>query len=293
MDAVTFESRIVDWARHQPDSPVLVQIGSRVQPDAVVDAWSDWDFYLISQQPARYAQTRWLADIAPCWTAHFERNIRSTPKVSAVFAGGIEADFVLLKAWHIKLACCAMRHPAWSRLLPATVNRGVANLRLFAGPGHRVLTGSADWKPRLSVLSPPDPGPLFGAAEFAAHVTGFWRHAVWVFKKLAREENRAALRWHQVELMEHLHPILQEEARLDGRPARPEARKAEQWLSPERLQQSHLTLTPDRRALALALLQTLDLFQSSSTAVAARRDFPAPANSEIASWLRSELQTLV
>ena len=292
MTASEFEARIIAWAQARPDLEALVQIGSRVQTGAVVDAWSDWDYQLIVRQPERYHNRDWPAQIAPCWSVHFERTERAVTKLSAVFAGGWEVDFVLLSAWQMKLVCEAMKHPKAQRWFPPVLRRGIRNLRLVAGPGHRVLLGGPAWERRYAALSVPWPEPDFSAEDFERHLAAFWRHAVWVAKKTLRGELRAALRWSQVELREHTYALLTEEARLEGRTPRPEARKAEQWLNARRLQQTAIVTGTDQAQLARALLAELDLFVEVSASVASRRGFALPDYSAVEAWLRSELAKL-
>ena len=287
-----FETRIVEWARRQPDIKALVQIGSRAQSGAAVDAWSDWDYQLIVRQPARYHNRDWPAQIAPCWSAHFERTERAVTKLSAVFAGGWEADFVLLSAWQMKLVCAAMRHPGAQGWFPPALRQGVHNLRLVAGPGYRVVLGGPAWERRYAALEVPWPVPGFTAVDFQHHLAGFWRHAVWVAKKILRGELRAALRWSQVELHEHTYALLAEEARLEGLASRPEARKAEQWLNARRLKQTAIVTGVEQAQLARALLAELDLFVEVSASVASRRGFALADYSAVEAWLRSELAKL-
>ncbi len=292
MTAEEFESRIADWAHRQPDLEALIQIGSRAQPVAEVDQWSDWDYHFVTRRPDRYQGREWPARIAPCWCAHLEKTERGVVKISAVFEDGLEADFVPLAAWQVKLACWAMRHPGARRWFPPALQWGVHNLRLIAGPGHRVIIGGAAWERRLEALKVDWPANAFTGEDFQRHVTAFWRHAVWVFKKSARGELRAAARWHVTELTKHVYALLGEEARLAGRTPRPEARKAEQWLDEARLRQTAVTLAPDRRVLAQALLGAIDLFTDASRKVAERHGFNSPGHAEVEQWLRAELKKL-
>jgi hypothetical protein len=289
MTAPDFETAVVEWARSQPDIEALVQIGSRVQPAATVDAWSDWDYQLITRNPKRYQNRNWPAQIAPCWSAYFERTERGVIKLSAVFAGGFEADFVLLSSWQIRLVCRAMRYPGLQTSLPSAVRRGVYNLRLIAGPGYRVILGGAAWERRYGIVANARAQHVFSGEDFQHHVAGFWRHAVWVAKKTLRGELRAALRWSQVELREHTYALLAEEARLEGREPRPEARQAETWLSPVRLNQTARAVAYNGSSLASFLLEEMNLFSDVSRNVASRHGFSMPDNSAVEKWLRDEL----
>ncbi|SDS22049.1 hypothetical protein [Opitutus sp. GAS368] len=292
MTAPEFEARLMAWALTLPDLEALVQIGSRVQPGAVVDAWSDWDYQLITRDPGRYHNHDWPRQIAPCWSVHLERTPRGVMKLSAVFAGGWEVDFVLLPAWQMKLACRAMRHPGAQGWFPQALLRGVHNLRLVAGPGHRVVLGGPAWERRYAALAIPWPVPGFIVEDFRYHTAAFWRHAVWVAKKILRGELHAALRWSHVELREHTYALLAEEARLAGRTPRPEARKAEQWLDDTRLRQTALSTGPEQAQLARALLAEMTLFREVTQSIATRREWPVPDYVAVETWLRTELTKL-
>ena len=287
-----FEARIVEWARQQPDVEALVQIGSRVQAGGEVDGWSDWDYHLIVRSPSLYLNAQWPAQIAPCWCAHYEKTERGVVKLSAIFEGGLEADFVPLAAWQMKLVYWAMARPGLSRLHPSALRRGIATTQLVVGPGYKVILGGSAWEGRLAALSVAWPGRNISQEDFQFHAAAFWRHAVWVQKKCARGESRAALRWQQVELTDHVYALLAEEARLAGRPARPEARKAEQWLDAKRLTQTAMETGIDRRVLARALLVQITLFEEVCRSVAESRSFVLPDYSAVATWLRQELRKL-
>ncbi len=290
MTAPELEARIVEWAHAQPGLEALVQIGSRVQPRAVVDAWSDWDYQFIVRDPAQYFNREWPAQIAPCWSAHYERTARAVVKLSAVFAGGWEVDFVLLSAWRVKTTCWAMQHPGAGRWFPKGLRQDLHNLRLVASPGYRVVLGGPEWERRYAALAVAWPEVSFSAEDFQHHAAAFWRHAVWVAKKILRGELRAAVRWLHVELREHVLALVAEEAKLEGRRPRPEARRAEQWLNGTRLRQTAITTGPDRQVMVRALLDEMKLFRDVSRSVAERRGFKLPDYGAVESWLRTELE---
>jgi aminoglycoside 6-adenylyltransferase len=287
-----FEARIVEWARLQSDMVALVQIGSRAQSGAVVDEWSDWDYQLIVRDPGRYQNRVWLTQIAPCWSAHLERTSRGVMKLSVVFAGGIEADFVLLAAWQMKLVYWAMAHPGLQRFYPAMLRWGIANTRLIVRPGYRVILGGQAWEQRLAALAGPWLEPQFSEEDFIFHTAGFWRHAVWTAKKILRGEMRAAQRWAHLAVREHTYALLAEEARLAGRTPRPEARQAERWLTARQLQQTALPGGPDARDLVRSLLAEMELFREVTREVAKQRGFDEPDYTAIETWLRTELAKL-
>jgi len=293
MTAEEFETRIVDWAHSRRDVVALIQIGSRVQPAGVADEWSDWDYHLIVRDAGAYRNIEWLGEIAACWSAHADRTERGVVKVSAIFSGGWEVDFVPIAAWQMKLVYWAMAHPGMNRLFPRRLQQGIANTQLVVAPGYRVIVGGAEWEGRLSALKLARPPAGITSRNFAAEIDGFWRHAVWVYKKIMRGESRAALRWMHRELAERRWTLIEEEAKLAGRPARPEARMAERWLDEQRLLQTSIETNTEQLVLAKALLAEMSLFEEVSRKVANARGFKLTDHSMVSAWMRSGLGRLV
>ena len=288
-----FEARILEWARCQPDIVALVQMGSRTQTGAVADALSDWDFHLISNQPQKYHRTDWLAEIASPWCAHSERTPRGVIKVSGVFEGGLEADFILLAAWQMKLVYWSMRHPKWGNWMPSRLRRGINDTRvILQGSGHKVLIGGKEWEQRLTALNVPWDALRMSAEEYGRHAAAFWQKSVWVAKKIARPEPRSALHWLHKLVLEHVYALLEEEAWLEGKVARPQALKAEKWLDAGRLKQTAIITGIDQAVLAQALLAEIDLFVEVSASVASRRGFAQRDYRAVEAWLRAELAKL-
>jgi hypothetical protein len=293
MSPIDFETRIMEWANRQSDIIALVQMGSRVQGVGIADALSDWDFHLISSRPQKYYCTDWLAEIAPPWCAHAERTPRGVIKVSAVFEGGLEADFIPLAAWQMKLVYWAMLRPEWVKWMPARLLRGIQETRvILLGSGHRVLIGGKEWETRLRALKVPWAARRMSAEEFCKHTGAFWQKSVWVTKKIARPEPRSAMHWLHKLIVDHVYAILEEEAWLAGKVARPEALKAEKWLDSKRLEQTDVQTGTDQWSLARTLLAEISLFEEVSQSVAATRGFRLPDYSAVAGWLRTELTKL-
>lgn len=101
------------------------------------------------------------------------------------------------------------------------------------------------------------------------------------------------MHWLHKLIIEHVYAMLEEEAWLSGRVARPQALKAEKWLDERRLKQTAIETGIDQRSLACALLAELDLFVEVSASVASRRGFALPDYSAVEAWLRSELAKLM
>ena len=300
MTAQEFENRIIAWAQRQSGLEALIQIGSRVQPGATVDGWSDWDYHFIVRDPARYRNTDWPAEIAPCWCSHYEKTGSGVVKLGAVFENGLEVDFVLLAAWQMKLVYWAMARPGLRRLYPPALINGVHNTQRVVGLGHQVIFGDPAWESRLTALKMPWlERTMISAADFVQASSAFWRHAVWLLKKIARGELRAAARWYTLEMFDHVYVLLAEEARLAGRGEGRQirfgdipARKAEQWLNAARLRQTEITTAPNQKIMAVALEAAIDLFQELSASVAKQRGFARPDCAAVEAWLRAELAKL-
>jgi len=292
MTAEEFEERIVVWANRHPEVEALILAGSRAKSVADADRLADWDFHLLTDSPGQFYGTAWLEQIAPLWCAHSERTPRGVIKVSAVFEGGWEADFVPLASWQMKLVYWGMRYPEWT-WMPSRLRRGIQETRAFLlGSGYRVVLDRSCWKRRLDALQVDWPLRAMSAQEFENDVSGFWQQGVWICKKILRAESRSAMHWLHKLVTDRVYTLLAEEARLAGRTSRPESRKAEQWLDEKRLEQTALVTSIDRQVLARALLAKILLFEEVSRAVAASRGFAMRDYSAVAAWIRAELSKL-
>lgn len=190
----------------------------------------------------------------------------------------------------MKLVYAAMKRPSWAQWMPDRLKRGIHETQAFMlGSGYRLVVGNEAWTERFLALQTLWPHQEFSAAEFDRHTTAFWSKAVWIFKKIARPEPRSAMHWLHLLVVQHVYPLLAEEARLQGRKPRSEARKAEQWLDARRLNQTGIETGPDQRQLARALLNELTLFQEVTQSIAARRGFVITHHAAIETWLLTQL----
>lgn len=101
------------------------------------------------------------------------------------------------------------------------------------------------------------------------------------------------MHWLHMISVNHTYTLLAEEARLAGRSARPEARKAEQWLDERRLAQTAIATSVDPKQLAHAMLQEVALFEEVSRSVAISRGFDLPDHSAVAGWIREQLEAVL
>ncbi|HEY5079282.1 MAG TPA: hypothetical protein VII43_05525 [Opitutaceae bacterium] len=284
-----WDASISAWAHAQGDIKALVQIGSRVQEGAVVDPWSDYDYQLITTEPGKYRDGSFCREIGPCWVSGSHVAFGNSLKITAVYEGALEADFIVLKSMDVAIATLALRWPGTEHLWPRVLRRGVADLRIVVGPGWRMVKGGAAWERRYSRINPLR--PEMTGQEFAALCCNFWAQAVWAAKKAQRGEFRASQRGIHEHLAEGCLRILQEEAILAGRKAYPLGRRAETWLTQEQLGGTASGTRPDRAALLAAVGEAARVFSASSAAVAAARGWSLEEAAQVRAWLASSTGT--
>jgi hypothetical protein len=271
------------WAGGRPDIQALVQIGSRVQAGSVVDGWSDHDYHLVTSSPGNFTDGSFAHELGPCWAVGAQVAFGNAVKVTAVYDGALEADFVIVRHAELLVAMLAMRWPAAERWWPRPLREGVASLRIVAGPGWRVIKGGEAWERRYARIAPLQV-PL-SEREFQGLCGEFWTQLVWAAKKAARGEYRASLRTLHLHLVENCMRLLQEEALLAGRRSYPLGRRAEQWLSPSELLGTDVRAGADRASLLAALAQIADTFEKTSAAVAGRHGWTSSPPAAVRAWL--------
>jgi hypothetical protein len=123
------------WASAQADIKALVQIGSRVKNDGTADKWSDFDYQLITTNPARYKSGEFARELGKCWAIGLEHTFGDVTKVTAVFDGALEADFIILRHSDLVIATTALGWPRAKVLWPRPLRIGISRLRGAAGTG--------------------------------------------------------------------------------------------------------------------------------------------------------------
>lgn len=280
--------RISDWAERRADLSALVQIGSRVQRDGRADEWSDYDFQLITRRPALYRDAALWRELGEAWVVSTQRVFGGADKVTLILPGAIEIDFVILKTVELRLAFGALRAPALAPLWPPPLKRGVRDLKIVACPGWRVIKGGPAWERRYARLGDVAPWPRLDENAYHEVCAAFWAAAVWTSKKVARGELRAAQRHFHISLTESLWRLLEEEARAQSLPARPEARRAERWLPAERVGQTGFATAAEGDALRRALAEAAAAFDVVATALAGKRGWVYRDFSAARAWLSEQ-----
>jgi len=269
---------VAAWAEAQPDLAALVQIGSRVQPGAAADGWSDFDYQLITTAPGRYRDGTFTRGLGDCWAHGLEPAFGNVMKVTAVYEGALEADFVILSHLEVRLAALALRWPGTARWWPRPLVQGVNSLRRVAGAGWKVIKGGPAWERRYARIT-------YHEDELTELCGQFWVQLVWAAKKARRGEFLASQRTIHRYLIEDCLRVYEARAKAAGGPAFPLGRRAERWLPPGDLAAARVATAPDERALFRALARVADNFAGASAALAALRQWPAPAFGEIRAWL--------
>jgi len=278
-----WEAALSAWAEARDDIRAVVLIGSRAQEGGGLDSWSDYDYQLITTRPGRYRDGSFCGELGPCWAYGAHVAFGNSVKVTAVYEGALEVDFVVLRHLDMLVATTALRWPGTGRLWPRVLRRGVTDLRIVVAPGWRVVKGGALWEARYSRIKPYR--AVMTEGEFNGLCGHFWAQLVWTAKKAERGELRACQRGLHEHLVDSSLRMLQEEALLGGRQAYPLGRRAEQWLTSEQLAGTDFATRPDRAALMGAVGQIAGVFSMSSAAVAAAKGWRRGDYAEVRAWL--------
>jgi hypothetical protein len=254
-----------------------------VQKGSTVDQWSDFDYHLITSSPGKYRDGSFANELGHCWACGGQVAFGNAMKVTAVYSGALEADFVVLRHWEMRAAFAALRWPWTARFWPSPLRDGVLNLRIVVAPGWDVIKGGAPWQRRYSRIT--SARAALSEADFNALCGEFWTQLVWAAKKAVRGEHRASQRALHLHLLENSLRILQEEALQEGRLAYPLGRRAELWLTQEQLRATEIHSAPEQAGLLAAIERIADAFEKSSAAVAARNGWSPARSAEVRTWL--------
>lgn len=99
-------NQLYDWASPRPDIRAMILTSTRADPDAVVDAWSDYDIILVVADILPFEIDRgWLDEFGEVLVAYWDptgpHSVTGIPQVSNVtqYASGLKIDFTL---WSIE-----------------------------------------------------------------------------------------------------------------------------------------------------------------------------------------------
>jgi aminoglycoside 6-adenylyltransferase len=272
-----FEARLRQWGEDRPDVTALVIIGSRARTRYPADAWSDLDVLLVVSDPQVFiASTGWLHELGDVWLTFLEGTATGThTERRALFAGGVDVDFVPLPADQIRAMFTAEQFPPE---FVETARRGV-----------RFLVDKENFAAHLPAFDPPEPTPLHNETAFLNLVHDFWYHTVWAAKKLRRGELWTALGALNIYLPRQcLLPLVEWQAQPPD--AWFKGRFIEAWADPVFLEQAagiiaHYDTDDAWRALQVQM----DLFSQLAPQVARQLgcSYPRAAETQVRDWLRS------
>jgi len=252
-----FGEAMAQWANRNPTISGLVLIGSRAHPDADLflraDAHSDWDFQVIAAKPKLFRNASWAKGISGFeLRAYAVRTaiIGGVPKVNAVFSGA-EADFVIIPTISARLLrlCMALGlHKKEGR-----VRRHVQDLAEVIRPGWRFLKGGERWGRLYQQAVDDVPDPRLSDEDLCHLAEGFVCDYIWIARKIARGELRAAQRMLFRELLEVNLTLLHQLRQRRGQPSFTKARRLENVADKSELESVTLEATFEASMLQNAL----------------------------------------
>ncbi len=166
--------KTIEFCEGEKDIGCVAIIGSRSRDDGLSDEYSDVDLLIVCDDVERlFARGEWMTAIGETWAqfneampdlGHWERR--------AVFAGGLDADFVLVDAKTL------LENPD-----------GLVIARSICGGGMRVLLDKRGLGQALEGLrGERRPASIPEESAFLNVVNDFFFHYLWAHKKLARGE---------------------------------------------------------------------------------------------------------
>lgn len=253
-----FDEVVARWAATQPAIQAMVLIGSHVRPDGAANAAdevSDWDFQVITSDPAAFARREVLAGLMPdvLPTVYSQRpTFGGVQRVTALYPG-LEVDFVVLAAGKLRLAKLAAALGAHRR--PGPLRDGLGGLAVVIRPGYRFLKGESAWSGFYQRVLREVPDPRLEDGAILALAEGFVCDVVWSERKLRRGEYLAVQRMLHQSLAETNFRLLHERRLRRGEFSHPEARRIERVADARQLAAVTVSAKPEREALADAIDQ--------------------------------------
>lgn len=253
-----FDEVVARWAATQPAIQAMVLIGSHVRPDGAANAAdevSDWDFQVITSDPAAFARREVLAGLVPdvLPTVYSQRpTFGGVQRVTALYPG-LEVDFVVLAAGKLRLAKLAAALGAHRR--PGPLRDALGGLAVVIRPGYRFLKGESAWSGFYQRVLREVPDPRLEDGAIVALAEGFVCDVVWSERKLRRGEYLAVQRMLHQSLAETNFRLLHEMRLRRGEVSHPEARRIERVVGAKELAGVTIVAKPARDELAVAIVQ--------------------------------------
>jgi len=237
--SLDFSKAMTAWAERTPSVVGLVLIGSRERSKEDLlwraDSLSDWDFQIITSQPALFERRSWATDITGSKLLSYAARtatIGGVPKVSAIFSD-FEVDFVIIPAASARLMRTLVGLGLHRR--SSKVRRRLQDLAVVIRPGWRFLKGGSQWEEFYRRITAEVSDPRLCNEMVQKLAEGFACDYIWTLRKIERGELRAAQRMLYRELAEVNYRLLHELKLRRVERTFPEARRLERIASDEEL----------------------------------------------------------
>jgi hypothetical protein len=251
MNAPDVETLMRDWAGRTPGIESVVLFGSHARGRG--DTHSDWDFHVIARKTGFIAEKTWACELGlgpPLTYALRDSVVGAVTRVTAIWSAA-EIDFVVLPSFRMSLARLALasglhRH---SHLL----RRKLGEMALIMRPGYRFVYGEKDWGLLYRRVCYEMADPRLSQGDILKRAELFVADYVWVKHKIERGELLAAQRVLHRSLAERNFEFLAEMRQRKGFEGWPEARRIEDWASPEEYSGVRVAAQPVAAELTAAL----------------------------------------
>jgi hypothetical protein len=248
--------KVADWASRENSVEAVVLIGSQVRSseDAVwrADAQSDWDFQIISSNPALFANGSWTEALGVATRAYAVRQaaIGGVPKIAVLFAA-TEADFVILPTTQLLALREAVGRGEHQGSAP--LRRTLQDLAIVIRPGWRFLKGAGKWEAFYEQVVADIVDPRLSDDEVRNIANSFACDQVWTLRKIDRGELIAAQRMLHRALAETNFRLLHELKLRRGERTFPEARRIERVGSEAEVTALTVNAAPEAGSLRAAV----------------------------------------
>lgn len=252
------------WAKAEPSVLALIQIGSRVRPldeFGAADCLSDWDFQVVTSDPARFERRESYHDAfgVPLALAARGGRLGSARKITVLLADG-EIDIVVIPLKQIE--------DVWNRVTAGDYNHdfpimsALEDMYLVIIGGFNIIKGNVNVSALYAFVRSNVMAPRLSVAEIIQIAEGFVCDYVSTSRKIMRGEYLAAQRWLHHQLAEANFRLAHEYRKRSGLPSFPDARRLELLLDDSARAALEVRAVPSRESLECALQKSAETCRS-------------------------------
>ena len=272
--------RIVSVSQQCDKVVAVAVIGSQARSDNRADEYSDLDLIMVVTDPAYFLSSdEWFGQLGTVHVSFIEDTLGGLKEKRVLFEHAQDVDFVLV---------------------PQSEAKGIfqnEDCLQVLKKGCKVLVDKAglfgEIPPSAEVSYPYYPP---SEAEFLNQTSDFWYHTVWVTKKLLRGELWAAkfcidsyMKFKLLWVLEHYEHLTHGDAYNTWYGGR----FLDRWADKEVTEKLASTFAHyDRRDMAAALLETMELYRFLATGVSQSMGFTYPQHAEeyTSAWVNDKLR---